>query len=49
MSIRISPFLLPEKRIEKAFSVYLLNHFLYLFLLTVILELSPIPNKAFIS
>ena len=37
MSIRISPFLLPEKRIEKAFSVYLLNHFLYLFLLTVIL------------
>ena len=37
MSIRISPFLLPEKRIEKAFSVYLLNRFLYLFLLTVIL------------
>jgi hypothetical protein len=30
MSIRISPFLLPEKRIEKVLLVYLLDHFLYL-------------------
>ena len=37
MSIRISPFLLPEKRIEKVLLVYLLDHFLYLFLFTVIL------------
>ncbi len=37
MSTRISPFLLLEKRIEKALSVYLLDRFLYLFLFTVIL------------
>ena len=37
MSTRISPFLLLEKRIEKALSVYLLDRFLYLFLITLIL------------